>query len=98
MKLQDYISSASSFVLSSPLVKYLLSFISSLEERMLEKEAKIESLEAEIRVLKSLPKKPKLEASNLDKTPDVGTGKSGGQPKKRPGSEKRKKKRDLRDT
>ena len=76
-------------------MKYLLSFISSLEERMLEKEAKIESLEAEIRVLKSLPKKPKLEASNLDKTPDVGTGKSGGQPKKRPGSEKRKKKETL---
>lgn len=95
MKLKDYISSASSRVLSSPLVKYLLSFISSLEERLLEKEAKIEALEAEIRVLKSLPKKPNIEASNLDKTPDEETRKLAGQSKKRPGSDKRKKKETL---
>ena len=66
MKKTADISKISSSLSSEPSVEQLLSLIYSLSERLEAQDKKIEELEAEIRRLKNLPKKPNLKASKLD--------------------------------
>ena len=53
-------------LLGEPYVQHLHSLLQSFSERLEVEDKKIEELEAEIRRLKNLPKKPKIEASKLD--------------------------------
>lgn len=55
-----------SSLLSVPYVQYLHSLIQSLSEQLEGQDKKIEELEAEIRRLKNLPKKPDIKPSKLD--------------------------------
>jgi hypothetical protein len=79
-------------ILSIPYVKYLLDLVSDLILELGLNKKKVEELEAELRRLKKIPKKPKIEASKLDEEkPKKGKRNK----EKRPGSEKKKKKKDL---
>jgi len=60
------ISTITSDLSSEPYVQQLLSLIHSLSERLAAQDKKIEELEAEIRRLKKLPKRPNLKPSKLD--------------------------------
>lgn len=81
------------------LVDALQTKVLSLTEELADKTSKLaskqsdlEAAEAEIRRLKKLPKKPDIKASELDKPKQTGGSKEG---KKRAGSEKKSKKKDL---
>jgi len=66
MKKTANISTITPALASEPSVQQLLSLIHSLSERLAAQDKKIEELEAEIRRLKKLPKKPNLKPSKLD--------------------------------
>ncbi len=97
MEKEKKIPSVSKAILSIPYVKYLLGLVSDLIKDLRAKKEENEELKAELKRLKKQPKKPKIEASKLD---DQKTEDSKDQPEKdksgkRPGSAKRKKKKDL---
>jgi len=76
MKKTAAISTIPPNLASEPSVQQLLSLIHSLSERLAAQDKKIEELEAEIRRLKKLPKKPNLKPSKLDEeTPPTETPK-----------------------
>ena len=66
MKKTANISTITPALASEPSVQQLLSLIHSLSERLAAQDKKIEELEAEIRRIKNLPKKPDLKPSKLD--------------------------------
>jgi len=91
----DNIPKADKRILEHPYVGHLHDVVSRLVEELTTQKGKIEELEAELRRLKKLPKKPKIEASKLDEEPPGEEKQGSGEKEKRPGSEKRKKKKDL---
>lgn len=91
----DNIPKADKGILEHPYVGHLHDVVSRLVEELSAQKEKIEELEAELRRLKKLPKKPKIEASKLDEEPPGEEEQASGEQKKRPGSEKRSKKKDL---
>lgn len=83
-------------ILSIPYVKYLLGLVSNLIKELGEKKEEVEELKAELKRIKKQPKKPKIEASKLDEEKtEKQQEKDKSVVSKRPGSEKRKKKKDL---
>jgi len=80
-------------LLSEEFVQNLLQIVSEQSERISVLEKEVETLKSEIRFLKKLPKKPKIQASKLDEDSfdDEGTDKE-----KRRKTGKRKKKENLR--
>ena len=92
----DNIPKADKRILEHPYVGHLHDVVSRLVEEVGAYQEKVEELEAELRRLKKLPKKPKIEPSKLDEEPP-GEDKeqTSEEEKKRPGSDKRKKKKDL---
>jgi len=91
----DNIPKADKRILEHPYVGHLHDVVGRLVEELSVQKEKTEELEAELRRLKKLPKKPKIEPSKLDEElPGEEKPASEGQ-KKRPGSDKRKKKKDL---
>lgn len=82
-------------ILEHPYVGHLHDVVSRLVEELSAQKKKTEELEAELRRLKKLPKKPKIEPSKLDEEPPGGEQPAAQEEKKRPGSDKRKKKKDL---
>ena len=95
MKKRSNIPIADKQILDHPYVSHLHDMVNRLVEELSKQKEKTEELAAELRRLKKLPKKPKIEASKLDEEPDEEANQAGGEKKKRPGSEKRKKKKDL---
>ncbi len=91
----DNIPKADKRILEHPYVGHLHDVVSRLVEELSGQKEKIEELEAELRRLKKLPKKPKIEASKLDEEPPGEEKPTSEEQKKRPGSDKRKKKKDL---
>lgn len=91
----DSIPKADKRILEHPYVGHLHDVVSRLVEELSLQKEKIEELEAELRRLKKLPKKPKIEASKLDEEPPGKEEQASEEKKKRPGSDKRKKKKDL---
>ena len=91
----DDILKADKQILEHPYVGHLHDVVSRLVEEVTAQKEKIEELEAELRRLKKLPKKPKVEASKLDGEPPGEERQASGEEKRRPGSDKRKKKKDL---
>ena len=91
----DNIPKADKRILEHPYVGHLHDVVGRLVEELSAQKEKIGELEAELRRLKKLPKKPKIEASKLDEEPAGEEKQSSEEKKKRPGSDKRKKKKDL---
>lgn len=91
----DDIPKADKRILEHPYVGHLHDVVSRLVEEVSAQKKKVEELEAELRRLKKLPKKPKIEASKLDEEPPGEEQSAKEEKKKRPGSEKRSKKKDL---
>lgn len=94
MSKEKKIPSVTKAILSIPYVKYLLDMVSKLINELRESKKKVSDLEEELRRLKKVPKKPKIEASKLDEE-QAKEGEEKEKGDKRPGSEKRKKKKDL---
>jgi hypothetical protein len=82
-------------LLSEPYVQHLHSVIYSISARLSEQDKKIAELEAEIRRLKKLPKKPDIKPSKLDESPE--DSKAEAEQKETKGG-KRKKKESLEDS
>lgn len=93
-RLED-IPKADKRILEHPYIGHLHDVVSRLVEEVSAYKEKVEELEAELRRLKKLPKKPKIEASKLDEEPPGEEKPASEEEKKRPGSDKRKKKKDL---
>ncbi len=88
------IPSASNEILGHPYVQYLHGLIEQLVLETEKNKDRIDELESELRRLKKQPKKPKIKPSQLDEQTPSGP-KQKDTSGKRPGSEKRKKKKDL---
>ncbi len=95
MKKPADIPKADKQILEHPYVGHLHDVVGRLVKELTLQKGKIEDLEAELRRLKKLPKRPKIEASKLDEEPAGKEQAASGEKEKRPGSEKRKKKKDL---
>lgn len=89
------IPEADEAILQHPYVVHLHNALGTLAAELSEQKEKVEELSAELRRLKKLPRKPKTEASKLDEQPGKKPKGKGGKSGKRPGSDKRKKKKDL---
>lgn len=82
-------------ILKHPYVVHLHNALGVLAAELSEQKGKVEELSAELRRLQKLPRKPKIEASKLDEGPGKKPKGKGGAEGKRPGSEKRQKKKNL---
>ncbi len=85
-------------LLEEPYVQHLHSIIYALTNRLSEFDKKVEELEAEIRRLKKLPKKPKITPSQLDKTPEEGSGPDDSKKRNKGGKRKKKENLEIHDT
>ena len=70
-------------LLGEPFVQYLLNKLAESDQKIAELTKKVEGLEAELKVIKKLPKKPKLKPSKLDQDPNKSKSKGGRQTGKR---------------
>lgn len=77
-------------------IRYLENELAGRDEQIVTLLEKLEASQAEVRKLKKLPGKPKVQASNLDKSPKTDEARDKAEKEgKRPGSEKSKKKENL---
>lgn len=88
------IPAADEAILKHPYVEHLHNALSVLASELALQKEKVEELSAELRRLRKLPGKPKIEASKLDEQPKA-EKKGGAKEGKRPGSDKRRKKKNL---
>jgi len=75
-------------------LRKLYEMLEQMDKQLRKKDEELEEAKAEIRRLKSLPKKPDIKPSELDK-PKAKPNSNSQEKEKRPGSEKKSKKREL---